>query len=422
MSNNALTTLKILQESQRILENNLTFAKQINREYSDQFAQTGAKIGAIVNARRPIRSTVSFGQNLAVQDYVETYVPIVLTSQAHVDMSFTTQELTLSIDDFSDRVIKPNMASLANQVDFDGLGLYTTVANFGGTPGTIPSTALAFLQGGAVLDSLAAPKDGQRSAVIDPMTQAYLVDGLKGLFQKTDNIAAQYESGNMGTGLGFKFSMDQNVRRHLPGQRGGSPVTVGAQGGTVPSGTLYQSGADASRTFPLLTNGWTAAVANRLKAGDVFTLAGVYSVNPQSRVSTGQLQTFVSTGDVNSDGAGNATVNMYPYPIFSGQFQNVTSASGDIPGSTPLVFLTGTLSGAITYAQNMLFHKDAFTLATADLIMPQGVDMSGRNNYKGISMRLVRQYRIGTDDLPCRVDILYGFKTIYAELAYRLTA
>lgn len=422
MPNNNLTSLKILQETQRILENNLTFTKFINREYSKEFAQVGAKIGATVNTRRPIRSTVTTGINLAVQDYIETFVPVTLTNQDHVDMSFNSQELTLSIDDFSDRVIKPNMASLANAIDYNGLGQYIFIANFGGTPGTIPATALAFLDGGATLDSLAAPKDGQRSAIVDPRTQAFMVDGLKGLFQKSDNIAQQYETGNMGTGLGFKFSMDQNIRRHLPGQRGGVPVTTGAQGGTPPSGALGSAGADASRTFPLLTGGWTAAVANRVNAGDVFTVPGVFSVNPQNRQSTGALQTFTVTANAASDGAGVATLNIYPYPIFSGQFQNVTSASGDIPAASPLTFLTGTLSGAITYAQNMLFHKDAFTLATADLIMPQGVDMAARNNYKGISMRLVRQYRIGTDDLPCRVDVLYGHKTIYAELAYRLTA
>lgn len=422
MSNNNLTSLKIVQEAQRVLENNLTFSKGINREYSKEFAQVGGKIGATVSTRRPPRSTVTTGAALAVQDHVETYVPVTLTNQDHVDMSFTSQELTLAIDDFSQRIIMPNMASLANAIDFNGLGLYTTVANFGGTPGTTPATALSWLTAGAVLDSLACPKDGQRSAFLDAFTQAATVDGLKGLFQKSDNIAAQYETGNMGTGLGLKFSMDQNVRRHLPGQRGGTPATVGVQSGTAPTGALGTSGSDASRTFPLATNGWTAAAANRVNAGDVFTLPGVFSVNPQNRQSTGMLQTFTVVSNAASDGAGAATLNIYPYPVFSGQFQNVLSATSDIPAASPLTFLTGTLSGATTFAQNIVCHKNAFTLATADLIMPEGVDMAARNNYKGVSMRLIRQYRIGTDDLPCRIDVLYGFKTIYAELAYRVTA
>lgn len=422
MANNALTPLKILQETQRIFENNLTFTKHVSREYSNEFAQTGGKIGATVNARKPIRSTVSTGAALDIQDYVETYVPVTLTNQDHVDMNFTSQELTLSIDDFSERVIKPNSESLANKVDYNGLGQYIYVPNFGGTPGTVPSTALGFLNAGAMLDALAVPRDSSRTAVIDPFTQASLVDGLKGLFQSSELIANQYESGNMGRGLGLKFSMDQNVRKHLPGQRGGTPLTNGAQAGVAPTGDITEDTADATRTFSLVTDGWTASVANRVKAGDVFTLPGVYSVNPQSRESTGQLQTFTITADASSDASGNATLSIYPYPIFTGAFQNVTSATDTIPDGSALTFLTGTLSGATRYAQNMIFHKDAFTLATADLIMPNGVDMRARTNYKGISMRLIRQYRIGSDDIPCRIDILYGWKTMIPEYAYRYTA
>jgi hypothetical protein len=421
MANNALTPLMVLQETQRMLENNLSLTKFINREYSKDFAVVGAKIGATVNTRRPIRSTVSTGAALSTQDYVETYVPVTLTNQDHVDMVFTSQELTLSIDDFSERVIKPNSASLANQVDLNGCLLYKQVANFGGTAGTTPASALAYLNAGATLDLMGVPRDGQRSAIIEPLTQAVTVDALKGLFQASTDIADQYKTGNMGTGLGWKFSMDQNIARHTPGQLGGSPVTNGAQAGTAPTGALGAAGADATRTWPLVTNGWTAAAANRVKEGDVFTLAGVYSVNPQSRQSTGQLQNFVVRADTSSDGSGNATINIYPYPIFSGAFQNVYSASGNIPTATPLVFLTGTSSN--TYAQNLLLHKDAFTLATADLIdVSQFGAWGARSNYKGISLRMAKQYRIGTDDVPCRVDVLYGFKAIYPELAYRLTA
>ena len=422
MANNNLTPLMITQECQRILMNNLTFTKHVNRDYSDQFAKDGLKVGATVNVRRPVRSTVSTGAALAIQDYVETYVPVVLTNQDHVDMNFTSVEMTLSIDDFSQRIIKPNMETLANAIDTNGCALYKTVANFGGTPGTPPSTALSFLLGGATLDSLGCPRDSSRSAVLDPFSQAYLVDGLKGLFQNSTKISEQYDTGNMGTGLGFKFSMDQNVAKHLPGQLGGTPLVNGAQSSANPTGVLGAAGSDATAVFQLVTDGWTAAIANRVKEGDVFTLAGVYSVNPQNRQSTGQLQNFVVRADTASDGAGAATIPVYPRPVFTGQYQNVYSASANIPDNSPLVFVTGVLNGAQTFAQNLLFHKDAFTLATADLIKPEGVDMFARTNYKGISMRLVRQYRIGTDDLPCRIDVLYGWKDVYPELAYRLTA
>lgn len=422
MSNNALTSLKILQETMRVLENDLSFTRYVNRQYSKEFAQVGAKIGYTVNARRPVRSNVTTGINLAVQDYVETYVPVTLTNQDHVDMSFTSQELTLQIDDFSERIIKPNSESLANAIDFNGLGQYLNVANWGGTPGVYPNTALAFLSGGALLDSLAAPKGMKRSCVIDPFTQAYMVDSLKGLFNPSGTVSDQYSSGNMGQALGFKWSMDQNVRKHQPGVLGGSPLVNGAQSGTAPTGILGSTGANALRSFPLLTKGWTAAALQRVNAGDVFTLAGVYSVNPQNRQSTGQLQQFVATANGSSDGTGAMTLNIYPYPIFSGQYQNVTSVSGNIPDNTPLVFSYAANAAGTVYPQNLLFHEDAFTLATADLILPEGVAMRARVNHKGISMRLVKQYRIGTDDMPCRVDVLYGWQTMYPELAYRLTA
>lgn len=406
----------------RVLMNDLTFTAQVNKQYSKEFAQVGGKIGYTVNARRPVRSTVTTGINLAVQDYVETYVPVTLTNQDHVDMSFTSQELTLQIDDFSERVIKPNMESLANAIDYNGLGQYTNVANFTGTPGTYPATALAFANSGALLDALGAPKGSKRNAVIDPFTQAAMVDGFKGLFNPGGVIGDQYTSGNMGRALGFKFSMDQNVRMHVPGVLGGTPLTVGAQSGTAPTGALGAAGSNALRPFPLLTDGWTAAALQRVNAGDVFTLAGVYSVNPQNRNTTRQLQTFVAVANGSSDGAGAMTLSMYPYPIFSGQYQNVTSVSGDIPDNTPLTFLYPANSTGLAYPQNVLFHEDAFTLATADLILPEGVAMRARVNHKGISMRLVKQYRIGTDDMPCRVDVLYGWQTMYPELADRLTA
>lgn len=420
MSNNNLTSLVILQETLRVLENQLTFTKMVNRQYDDKFAQVGAKIGYTINARRPIRSTVSTGPALQTQDYVETYVPVTLTNQDHVDMAFTSQELTLQIDDFRERVIDKNVESLVNAIDYNGLGQYMNVANFGGTPGTLPSTALAFLNAGAKLDALAIPKGNKRNAVIDPFTQATMVDALKGLFNPQGTISDQFADANMGRALGFKFSMDQNIRRHTPGQLGGTPLTSGAQSGTAPSGALGSAGSNALNSFSLVTKGWTAAVAQRVNQGDVFNLTGIYSVNPQSRVSTGQLQDFVVTAVGSSDVSGNMTMSVYPSPIFSGQFQNVTSATNNIPDSTALTFNTG--SNSSNYAQNLLFHEEAFTLATADLIEPRGVDMAARTNHKGISIRLVKQYRIGTDDIPCRVDVLYGWQTMYPEMAYRLTA
>lgn len=419
MANNLLTPLMITRESARILENNLTFSKFVNKEYSDEFAIRGAKIGATMNVRIPPQYIGRSGAALAVEDAIETYRPLTLTTQFGVDISFTSQDLTLSIDDFSDRFIKPGMATVANKVDFDGLQMAkNNTWNQVGTPGTVPNSSLTYLQARAKLLDMAAPVDDQMSAVLSPTAEVTIVDALKGLFQQADKIGEQYSTGTMGRALGMKFNMDQNVPVHTVGPLGGTPLTNGAQSATSPSGVLGAAGANLLTPFTLVTDGWTAAAAARLKAGDVFTLATVFSVNPQNRQSTGQLQQFVVTADFSSDGAGAGSVSILPRPIFTGPFQNVTSATNNIPDNTPLT-IVGTASTG--YRQDFVFHKDAYMLGTADLIMPDGVDWKARVQYKGISIRAVRQYRIGTDDLPTRLDVLYGWAPLYPQLGCRVT-
>jgi hypothetical protein len=420
MANNLLTPIMITREAARVLENNLVYAKFINREYSDSFAITGAKIGNTINVRIPPQYTGRTGATLAVEDAIETFRPLVLTTQFGVDIAFTTADMTLSIDDFSERFLTPAMAKIANTVDLDGLTVAkNTTFNLVGTPGTVPNTLLTYLQAGVKLKDQAVPMDGNISAILSPIAEATLVDAQKGLFQQADLIAEQYRTGTMGRAGGFKFSMDQNVPLHTVGPLGGSPTTTGAQSASAaPSGVTGAAAANLLTPFPLVTGGWTAAAAVRLQAGDVFTLATVFAVNPQSKQSTGQLQQFVVTSQFSSDGAGAGSVNILPRPIFTGPFQNVTSATNNIPNATPLVVVGTAATG---YRQNFVLHKDAQMMGTADLIMPDGVDWKARVNYKGMSIRAIRQYRIGTDDLPTRTDILYGFAPLYPQLGSRVT-
>lgn len=391
----------ITKEALAILENNLVMGKLVNREYDDRFATSGApKIGTTLTIRKPNRFTVSTGAALSIQDITEPSVVLTVATQDHVDTNFTTSELTLSIDNFSDRILKPKVAALANNIDYALMGLYKDVYNVVGTAGTTPSTAAAILGVGQRLNDEAAPFDDSRALVVNPAANASLVDGLKGLFNSVDVIKDQYESGNMGKALGFKFSMAQNIRSHTTGQRGGTPLV----NGTTTSGAVT-----------LVTDGWTASAATRVKQGDVFTLASVNAVNPQTRVSTGVLRQFVALADGVSDGSGNMTISVSPAITSSGAYQTVDA----LPADNAALTFVGTLSTA--YPQNLGFLKDAFTLATVDL---EDVSKFGawgnRQNYKGISLRTSRQYRIGTDDVPCRIDVLYGVKTIYPEMACRL--
>ncbi len=402
MPNTLLTISMITREALRVLTNNLTFTKQVNRQYSDKFAIEGAKIGSTVNARKPPRYVGRTGPALSVEDATETQVPVTLTTQFGVDISFTSQELTLSIDDFSERFIQPAIAAVANKIDFDGLQLYRTVANTVGTPGTVPSALLTYLDSGVALDNNSAPMDGKRSLCINPRMQATIVDNLKGLFQSSEKIAQQYEKGKMGEAIGYKWYMDQNVAVHQVGPLGGAPAVNGAG----------QTGSN------LVTNAWTAAAALRLRAGDVFTIANVFGVNPQNRQTTGQLQQFVVTANVSSDGAGNATIPIFPAIVTSGAFQTVTAS----PAGGALLTVLGAAN--TNTPQGLAFHKDAFTFVSADLQMPRGVDMAARvsDPQTGISIRMVRAYNISTDQFPCRLDVLYGWKELYPENACRIAS
>jgi hypothetical protein len=389
-----------------VIENNLTFAKQINRSYDSEFGKSGAKIGNVLNVRKPPRYVGRTGQNMVIEDSQEASVPVTLTTQFGVDIQFSSQELALSIDDFSKRFIKPAAATIANKIDFDGLGLYQQVPNVVGTIGTVPNALLTYLQAGVALDNNGAPRDGDRAVVINPIMQATIVDALKGLFQSSDKISDQYESGTMGLTAGFKFSMDQNVRTHQAGPLGGAPVVSGAN----------QVGSS------LLVSGWTAAAALRLKKGDTFTLPLVNAVNPQNRQDTGVLRTFTVTADVSSAADGTATIPIYP-PIVPlnavGRSDHTVTVSP--AASAPLTITSGT-ANQVTNGVGLGFHRDAFTLAMADLPLPGGTDMAARasDNQLGVAVRLVRQYSISTDQFPCRLDVLYGWAPLYPEWACRI--
>lgn len=400
--NTLLTISMITKEALRLLENNLAFTKRINRQYDDRFAVEGAKIGYVCNVRKPVRYVVTTGQALQIQDATETQVPVTLTTQDHVDFQFSSADLALSVDDFKRRFLQPAISALANKIDNSGLKLYNQVYSQVGTPGTTPNALLTYLMAGVALDNNAAPMDEKRSIVITPLMQATIVDALKGLFQQSSEIARQYIKGTMGTAGGFEWAMDQNCPSHTVGDHGGTPLTNGA-------GQTGES---------LVTDGWTAGKTGLLKRGDVFTIAGVYSVNPQSRESTTELQTFVVTSNVDSDGAGNATIPISPAIITSGAFQTVDAA----PADGAAITVKGTANA--THRLGMAFHEDAFTLVTADLPVPKGTDMAARvsDPQLGISLRIVRDYDITSDQWPTRIDVLYGWACLRPELACRIAA
>lgn len=409
MSNSLLNISTITKESVMILKNELGFAKGVNRQYDDKFAVSGAKVGSVVNIRKPVRFSVTSGASLNLQDVADQSVALTLDTQNHVGFQFTSKELTLNIDEFSKRYLQPAVAALANKIDLAGCALYTSVWNSVGTPGTAASssTAVGYALGAMQkLNENGCPMDGRRSIVLSPASESSYVGALSGLFQSAEKIADQYEKGRMGLAFGAKWKMDQNIYTHTVGPLGGTPTvktTIAAEGATT-----------------VVSQAWTSAAASRLKAGDVFTIASVYSVNPQSRLSTGSLQQFVVASDFSSDSSGEGTITFTPAIYTTGAYQNVNR----YPTASDAILIFGaanTYHDAISPA-NLAYHEDAFVLGMADLAMPDGVDMASRaqDADAGLSLRIVRAYDINNDRFPCRIDVLYGWKPIYPELACRI--
>ena len=401
MSNSLLTIDMITRKSLEILENNLVLTRNVNRQYDDSFAVEGAKIGSTLRIRLPDRALVTDGAALQVQDDNEQFTTLTVSSQKHIGVNFTSAELTMQLDDFAERVLKPRVSQLASSVDADVANAYKTIYSSVGTPGTTPATSLVLLQANQKLNEYAAPMS-PRYATVNPAANAGLVEGMKGLFNPTGTISRQFKNGMMGEGiLGLdEINMSQSIKVHTTGSavRTDTPI-------------VKANLAEGASTLTLDN----VTDAKTLVPGDVFTIAGVYTVNPQTRESTGSLQQFVVTNTVTSAATEFVDVTFQP-PVYSPT--NALATVSKLPAASDVVTFLGAASTA--YPQNLVYHKDAISFASADLLLPSGVDMASRQVHNGISMRVVRQYDINNDRLPCRVDILYGYSTIRAPMAVRL--
>jgi hypothetical protein len=402
MANSLLTIDMITRKALEILENNLVITRNVNRQYDDSFAVEGAKIGSTLRIRLPDRALVTDGAALQVQDDNEQFTTLTVSTQKHIGVNFTSAELTMQLDDFAERVLKPRISQLASSIDADVAGSFSSVYNSVGTPGTTPSTSLVLLQAQQKLNEFATPM-APRYATVNPAANAGLVEGMKGLFNPTSTISRQFKNGMMGEGiLGLdEVNMSQSIRQF---QTGSATRTDSLAVKT----TLSTQG---TSTFTIKS----ATNAKTIVPGDVFTIAGVYAVNPQTRESTGSLQQFVATNTVTSSGTEFANVTFSPAIYTS---SNALATVDSFPQADAAVTLLGAAS--TYYPQNLVYHKDAISFATADLLLPQGVDMASRQVHNGISMRVVRQYDINNDRMPCRIDVLYGYNVIRPTMACRL--
>lgn len=392
MPNSILTPTAVTREALRVLHQKLNFVGAITRDYDDRYAQSGAKIGDTLKVRLPNQYVTRDGATLSAQDTSETSVDVKIDKQKGVDLNFTSVDLTLSLDDFSQRIIEPAMAVLAATVEADALSMYKDVYQSVWNGGAAATYNKA-LDCRVKLQNALAPANA-RTMLLDPLAMADVIKDTKTLFQDDASIAKQYREGMVGRAAGFDWGENTLLPSHLRGA-GDAAYVVNTSTG-ITSGTATITVATGTGTI--------------LK-GDVFTVAGVFEVHPETKVSTGRLQQFVATVDF-AGGAG--AVSVSPTPITSGGRQNISIVGA---GAGKAVVIFGTLSTAVQ--TGLAFQKGAFAFATADLVMPSGVDFAAREVMDGISMRIVRAYDINNDKFPCRLDVLYGYKTLRAQLAAR---
>lgn len=395
MANALLTPVAIARESLRILHQKLNFVGNVTRDYDSSYAKTGAKIGDTLKIRLPNEYVVRTGATLSTQDTTESSVELKVATQKGVDLNFTSVDLTLSLDDFSERILQPAMARLAANIEADALSMYKDVYNLVDHD-TFALSWNTILKGRQALVDNLAPMDGNVSCLLSTSSNVKLVDALKGLFQDQEAVAKQYREGKMGKGAGMTFFENTLLTNHTTG-------TAAKTTGYLVNG--------ASQTGSSITvDGGTTTFLK----GDIITFAGVNRVHPESKADTGVLQQFVITAD---SGTSATSLAISPAITVSGGSQNVTGSPADNAAITKVGAGASELLNG-----DLVFHKGAFAFATADLFMPSGVDFAARETLDGLSMRIVRDYDINNDKFPCRLDILYGYKTLRAQLAARLHA
>jgi len=407
MANSVLNPSVIAKESLMQLKNNTVMGNLVHREYKKEFK----KVGDTVSIRKPVKFVTSDGATRVNQDVEEGNTSVTINSRKHVSWNFSTQDLTLSIEEYSKRYIEPAMITLAQTLDQGGFGLYKDVWNQVGTPGTTPDTFAKVSPSARRLDEMAVMSN-DRNLVLNPEAHYGIAGDQVGL-QNQAMVKTAYEAAKIGRIAGLNTYSSNNIKTHTVGAHGGTPLVAGGS-----QETTYAL-SKTTNTQSLVTDGWTNSTAV-LKAGDVFTIAGVYAVNPvPGEGSTGKtamnyLQQFTVTADATSDGSGNATLTIAPAIIVSGPYQTVSAA----PADNAAITVMGTASTA--YPMNMAFHKNAFALVTCPLEMPDGVAWKGQESSDGLSVRVVKDYDIDTDQDVIRLDILYGWKSIYPDLAARL--
>ena len=408
MANTTLSASIIAKAAVGILENELVMANAVYRGYEDEFDKkiNGYTVGDTITIKKPTDFTVRNTITASAQDVSEAKLSLIVNQIAGVDFAFTSQQLTLNIGELSERVIRPAMVQIANQIDVSVMSLYKDIPQWVGTPGTLIQSFAGFAKGAQNMDQRSVPQGG-RSAVIAPADFWALAGSQTALYSQQINNKS-YREGEIGKIGGISTYMSQNAPTFTTGPMGGTPAVNGAGQNTTYDLT-------GTNTQTLITNGWTAAAAARVVAGDVFTIAGVFDVNPVTKATLPILKQFVVKAAGSSDGAGNLTLTIAPQIITSGAFQTCSA----VPGATAAITFVGTAN--TNYTNNLFFDRNAFALVTVPMVKPPGAVDVSRQSKNGINVRVIPFYDGTNDKSTWRLDVLFGTKTIDPRLAVRVS-
>ncbi len=393
MANQMLTISMITREAIPLFVNSNAFIKNLNRQYDPEFGKNGEKIGSQLRIRLPNDYTVTNGPALSVQDTAEQQTVLTMSVQMHVDVSFTSVDMLLSLDDFSERILLPMMNNLSGKVSSNIMqanaeALCNISANLDAGNNILSPTDATYLDAKATLDINSAPPV-RHKIINDPRTEARVVTSLTGLLNPQTAISDQYYEGVMYRALNALWFSDALTIKHTTGSF--TAGTVNGAGQTGPS---------------LVTN----AITGTLLVGDIFTVAGVIAVNRVAKTTTGENRQFVVLTNAAS---GATTINIYPsiIPQANGndvQYETVLSS----PANGAAISLY--TNPSITYRKNFRYVPEAITMATGDLPMPEN-KVTARHRYDNISLRYVADYIIGTDQKASRLDVLFGSLTTRPE-------
>jgi len=453
LANQLLTISMITNRALPVLSNQLVLTDKFNRQYSDEYARKDALIGATVNVRKPPRYFGTFGPALNVEPSVETYVPVSLKYQFHVDIQFNTVNMLLDIAEFKERFIKPATAAIANRMDSDGAYFaFQNTAITQGTFGVAPTAFKSFSDTRAILRFEGSPKGMTPDAVLDPLSMSSMADALKGLFNPQARIGEIYETGEVARKTaGFNWFEDENIPIFTTGAGGGSPTLAGV---TAATGGSFLLSTGWAQQGIMKTSGWTSSANPRVTVGDVIQVAGLFPVNPQNRGQYGKTtKQFVvvppggyapingaaapggpsfaaatltngtfnaTTGVYSSTSGGLLDLTVKECAITGGQFQNCVASSAFT--GTPALTVNGGAAAGTQSPQNLLFFRDAYAMAFADLPLPRTAVEASRayDEDLGLAIRIATQYTINNDAEPTRMDVLYGFDSLYTQLGARL--